>query len=169
MLALASDPLATSAALKVQELCESQNSSIFMEATPALAEAGLSESLLDFAAGAGEADRPAYELRTYQLKLGYDTVPKFTSLYTSGLKDKLAADETGQSHLVSLMYSEAGAAQLNTVHELWRHNSMQGSQLSREASRKAGGWRQAIGQIAELALTFHSEILRPIRGIGRLQ
>ena len=23
------------------------------------------------------------------------------------------------------MYSEAGAAQLNTVHELWRHNSMQ--------------------------------------------
>ena len=23
------------------------------------------------------------------------------------------------------MYGEAGAAQLNTVHELWRHNSMQ--------------------------------------------
>ena len=23
------------------------------------------------------------------------------------------------------MYCEAGAAQLNTVHELWRHNSMQ--------------------------------------------
>ncbi|CAE7260262.1 unnamed protein product [Symbiodinium natans] len=182
LVALASDPLAAAAAVKVQELCEAQRSNraredmarrrkmcIFAEATAALEQAGLSESLLDASAPVAGGDRPAYELRTYQLKLGYTTVPDFVALYTKGLKEKLAADTTGQSRLVSLMYCEAGAAQLNTVHELWRHNSMQGSLASREASRGAPGWRQAIGSIAEMALTFHSQILRPVQGIGQLQ
>ncbi|CAK9078245.1 unnamed protein product [Durusdinium trenchii] len=165
-LSLADD--ACAAALEVQQLYESMRTSIFLEATDALGEAGLSGDLLSFSAEGGD-EPPVYELRTYQLKLGYTTVPTFVEKYTNGLKEKLAADQTGQSHLVSLMYSEAGAAPLNTVHELWRHTSIQGSQDSRQASRRASGWKQAIAEIAELAITFHSQYLRPVPGVGQLQ
>eukprot|EP00913_Durusdinium_trenchii_P024519 g23018.t1 len=105
-LSLADD--ACAAALEVQQLYESMRTSIFLEATDALGEAGLSGDLLSFSAEGGD-EPPVYELRTYQLKLGYTTVPTFVEKYTNGLKEKLAADQTGQSHLVSLMYSEAVA------------------------------------------------------------
>ena len=31
----------------------------------------------------------------YELRLGYDTVPKFLDLYGAGLPEKIAADQTG--------------------------------------------------------------------------
>eukprot|EP00931_Biecheleriopsis_adriatica_P071083 TRINITY_DN44939_c0_g1_i1.p1 TRINITY_DN44939_c0_g1~~TRINITY_DN44939_c0_g1_i1.p1 ORF type:complete len:255 (-),score=30.87 TRINITY_DN44939_c0_g1_i1:103-867(-) len=149
--------------------CQVLRSSIFAEATAALDAAGLETGLLDFEAPGSIGGPVAYELRTYELKLGYATVPTFLELYTNGLKDKFEADRSGQSMLVSLIYSEAGAAPLNTVHELWRHTSLQGSQTSREASRAAKGWRKAVGEIAELATSFRTQYLRPVPGIGRLQ
>jgi len=60
-----------------------------------------------------------YELRRYQLKLGYPTVPDFLKSYGEGLQDKLRADDSGASTLVTLLYNEVGP--LNTVLELWRH------------------------------------------------
>jgi len=157
-------------------LCVARDSSsIFAEATPMLTAVGL-PGMLGYAAqakapkGHTGARRVAgvnpavYELRTYQLRLGYSTVPRFLELYKAGLEDKLAADSTGQSELVSLLHSEAGAAPLNTVVELWRHESMQGSQVSRAASRGAPAWRKAVGDIAELASTFTTQFLRPVEG-----
>jgi len=144
-----------------QESC-----SIFAEATPMLAAVGL-PGMLDYAVPASASSPPSvgvYELRKYQLKLGYTTVPRFLELYQEGLVDKLAADKSGQSELVSLLHSEAGAAPLNTVIELWRHTSLQGSQISRAASRAAPVWRKAVGDIAELAVTFNTQFLRPTEG-----
>lgn len=103
-----------------------------------------------------------YELRTYQLVLGYDTVPQFCQIYVQGLADKMAADTTGQSQLKALLSSEAGAAQLNTVLELWRHESIDGSQESRAASRHALKWRAAVQQIARLAVRFDTQLLAPL-------
>jgi len=103
----------------------------------------------------------AWELRTYQLVLGYSTVPKFLSLYEPGLRDKLAADDSGASELATLLYSDCGS--LNVVVELWRHESMQRAQDSRVASRAAIKWREAIGEIATLSTSFTTEYLRPLR------
>ena len=100
-----------------------------------------------------------YELRRYQLKLGYDTVPEFMKNYSEGLKDKLRADQTGASTLVTLLYNEVGP--LNTVIELWRHQSMQRSQDSRVASREAPLWKKAVAQNALLGITFDNQFLRP--------
>lgn len=69
----------------------------------------------------------AWELRTYQLRLGYDTVPRFLELYGEGLADKLSADDSGASQLATLLYSDSGS--LNVVMELWRHESLQRSQV----------------------------------------
>ena len=93
--------------------------------------------------------------------LGYATVPKFLELYGPGLVDKLAVDDSGESKLLSLLHSEAGVAPLNTVVELWRHESAQGAQRSRVASRGATTWRKAIGDIAEIATRFETQLLRP--------
>ena len=69
-----------------------------------------------------------YELRRYQLKLGYPTVPDFLKSYGEGLQDKLRADDSGASTLVTLLYNEVGP--LNTVLELWRHQVPLSSALS---------------------------------------
>mmetsp|Transcript_9023 Transcript_9023/g.16580 ORF Transcript_9023/g.16580 Transcript_9023/m.16580 type:complete len:264 (+) Transcript_9023:56-847(+) len=144
-------------------------SSIFVEASSTLSAVGL-PGLMVFEPVSQDKDATvAYELRSYQLKLGYTTVPRFLELYQEGLKDKLAADTSGESVLVTLLYCEAGAANLNTVLELWRHRSLHGGQVSREASRSATGWKSAVGQIAaEVAVSFQTQILRPAGG-GRLQ
>ena len=102
----------------------------------------------------------AWELRKYQLQLGYDTVPRFLELYKEGLKDKLAADDSGASELATLLYSDSGP--LNVVVELWRHETMQRAQDSRKASRKATKWRSAINEIAKLSTSFDTRFMRPM-------
>lgn len=104
----------------------------------------------------------AWEQRRYQLKLGYDSVPTFLSLYESGLSDKLAADDSGASELVTLLYSDNGS--LNVVIELWRHESIARAQDSRVASRKATKWRSAINEIAHITTSFETQFMRPIKG-----
>lgn len=66
----------------------------------------------------GEASaRAIYELRRYQLKLGYDTVPRFLEIYGRGLPSKLSAPGTDPStSLLTVLYSEVGS--LNEVIEL---------------------------------------------------
>jgi hypothetical protein len=102
------------------------------------------------------------ELRRYNLKLGYDTVPKFLELYGAGLPSKLEAPGTdATTSLVTLLYSEVG--RLNEVIEIWSHGGgVPAMEKSRIAARKAQEWRRAIASIADLAIEFRSTIHRPM-------
>jgi hypothetical protein len=102
------------------------------------------------------------ELRRYNLKLGYDTVPKFLELYGAGLPSKLQAPGTDPTtSLVTLLYSEVG--RLNEVIEIWSHGGgVPAMERSRVAARKAQEWRTAIASIADLAIEFRSTIHRPV-------
>ena len=102
------------------------------------------------------------ELRRYNLKLGYDTVPKFLELYGAGLPSKLQAPGTDPTtSLVTLLYSEVG--RLNEVIEIWSHGGgVPAMERSRIAARKAQEWRTAIASIADLAIEFRSTIHRPV-------
>jgi len=140
-------------------------SMIMNEATDCLAAAGRPGALAyapppNLAKAADVSSPVAYEMRTYQLHLGYATVPTFLGLYGAGLQDKLAADDSGASELCTLLYSDCGS--LNVVIEIWRHRSLEGQMQSRVASRKAGKWRAAIDEIAGIAHTFETAMMRPV-------
>ena len=105
------------------------------------------------------------ELRKYQLKLGYDTVPNFLKLYTQALPSKLnAAGTHPTTQLVTILVSDVGS--LNTVYEVWKHGGesscgMEAMEQSRQASRGAKEWRSGIAEIAKLATSFDTSILKP--------
>eukprot|EP00941_MAST-03F_sp_MAST-3F-sp1_P004939 g4939.t1 len=99
-----------------------------------------------------------YELRKYQLQLGYDTVPQFLDHFLKGLPSKLK----GTNHttkLISLLNTEVG--NINEVIEVWRHGSTDAMQESRIAARNATEWKYAITSIAKLALNFETTIYKP--------
>jgi len=102
-----------------------------------------------------------YEIRTYSLKLGYETVPQFLALYRGGLPSKLTAVGTDPStQLCSVLYTEVGM--LNQVIEIWRHGGgVTAMETSRRAARSASEWRKAINDIATLTTTFNTTICRP--------
>lgn len=102
-----------------------------------------------------------YEMRRYQLKLGYDTVPRFLKLYSGGLDSKLEAKGTCPStSLCTVLYTEIGS--LNEVIEIWRHGEgVNAMTQSRNAARSADAWRDAIKNIADLANSFTNTIVRP--------
>mmetsp|Transcript_14301 Transcript_14301/g.29194 ORF Transcript_14301/g.29194 Transcript_14301/m.29194 type:complete len:275 (+) Transcript_14301:52-876(+) len=105
------------------------------------------------------------ELRKYQLKLGYDTVPNFLKLYAQVLPSKLNAIGTHPTtQLVTILVSDVGS--LNTVYEVWKHGGesscgMEAMEQSRQASRGAKEWRTGIAEIAQLATSFDTTILKP--------
>jgi hypothetical protein len=138
---------------------QSQKSTLFVEA-PLVREANLPglATVLDSQPG----DNSILEIRRYNLKLGYDTVPKFLELYGSGLPSKLNADGTDPTTtLVTLLCSEVG--RLNEVIEVWRHgNGVAAMEQSRGAARQAKEWRSAIANIADLAIEFSATIHRPL-------
>lgn len=145
---------------------QSQQSSVYVEA-PLVQEqsdfvVGLKKTLLTEDNTTINDDDCILELRRYNLKLGYDTVPKFLDLYGAGLPSKLHAPGTDpETSLVTLLYSEVG--RLNEVIEVWRHgNGVPGMERSRVAARKAQEWRNAIASIADLAIEFRSTIHRPM-------
>jgi len=105
------------------------------------------------------AASPVYELREYQLHLGYDTVPKWMTHYAGGLPSKLEADAVSGQQLVMVAYTDVG--QLNSVIELWRYPSCQAHMTARQAARGVKPWRDAIAAIQPLAQTFRSTLLRP--------
>mmetsp|Transcript_36723 Transcript_36723/g.73595 ORF Transcript_36723/g.73595 Transcript_36723/m.73595 type:complete len:252 (+) Transcript_36723:148-903(+) len=143
---------------EVRPLMDSQKNCALIEATSTLQAAGL-PGALSFAAPDDSCTAVAYELRRYQLKLGYNTVPDFLKLYGEGLPDKLRVDDSGASTLVTLLYSDSGP--LNVVYEVWRHESLQRSLAARQASRQSSKWKEAVGSIALLAETFDTQFLRP--------
>lgn len=139
---------------------DTQQSNIYVEAAGVVAMEGVQ----------GLATVPNYEpspksileIRRYQLKLGYDTVPKFLEYYQEGLPSKLTAPGTDPStDLVTVLYSDVGT--LNEVIEIWRHgDGMAAMERSRVAARGAAEWRNAIAKIAdETAISFTSTIHKP--------
>lgn len=105
---------------------------------------------------------PILEIRRYQLQLGYDTVPQFLEWYGGAIADKLTAPGTCETtSLVTLLYSDVGP--LNEVLEIWRHgNGTAAMEQSRAAARRVSTWRQAIAQIATLAVSFQTTIHKPV-------
>ena len=105
------------------------------------------------------------ELRKYQLMLGYDTVPNFLKLYTQSIPSKLNAVGThATTQLVTILVSDVGS--LNTVLEVWKHGGdsfcgIEAMEQSRQASRGAKEWRTGIAEIAKLATSFETSILKP--------
>lgn len=143
---------------------KSQKSTVFTEA-PLVSKIDNVCGLFEIDTSATTTSAPApgtiFEIRRYQLKLGYDTVPNFLSLYEAGLPSKLNAPGTDPTtSLVTLLYSEVG--QLNEVIEIWKHGSTSAMETSRVASRSAQEWRDSIAQIADLATVFTSSIHKPL-------
>jgi hypothetical protein len=135
----------------------------FVEATDALRACNL-PGLAGYTppASAGDSSLVAWEVRKYQLRLGYGTVPKFLSILNEGLGEKLSTIRQArcQSELVSLLFSDSGP--LNIFVELWRHQSMQHAQHSREASRAATAWRKTVNELAELSVSFDTQYMRAL-------
>lgn len=101
-----------------------------------------------------------FELRRYQLQLGYDTVPRFLDAYQKGLPHKLHAPNTHPTtRLVTVLTPEVGT--LNQVLEIWRHQDESAMQVSREAARDVAEWKATVAEIATLAQTFTTSIHRP--------
>jgi hypothetical protein len=150
---------------------QAQNSTIFVEA-PLVRQFGLpglaNTATTAIPAPPGAAQQQPgdnhciLEIRRYNLKLGYDTVPKFLELYGSGLPSKLNAEGTDPTtSLITLLSSEVG--RLNEVVEIWRHgNGTIAMEQSRVAARGAQEWRTAIASIADLAIEFRSTIHKPV-------
>jgi NIPSNAP len=141
-----------------------QRSSIYVE-SPLLQKHGLSGMKTEFVGHSSAPGAPSdviYEIRKYQLKLGYDTVPQFMSMYDKGLPSKLSAPGTDPStSLCSVMYNEVG--DLNTVIEIWRHGGgVRAMHTSRVAARGAMEWRKAINDIATLSISFTTTIHKPL-------
>jgi len=125
--------------------------------------------------GATDSTKSIIELRKYQLQLGYDTVPKFLSIYSQALPYKLRAPNThSTTELVTVLVSDVGS--LNTVYEVWKHGGfgvddadegasmhcgMEAMEQSRQASRGIQEWREGIAEIAKLAISFESSVLKP--------
>eukprot|EP00440_Ansanella_granifera_P005545 gb/GFBE01006023.1/.p1 GENE.gb/GFBE01006023.1/~~gb/GFBE01006023.1/.p1 ORF type:complete len:244 (+),score=45.34 gb/GFBE01006023.1/:1-732(+) len=140
------------------KLIAAQTSDIFVESDACKAAAGAPRAV-DFS-GSSAAGSGVYELRTYQLELGYTTVPKLYDLYATGLPAKMAADTERSGELVFLGHIDVG--RLNEVVELWRYDDIQASLTARAASRNAPEWRAAVAGAAELAHNFTTQILRPV-------
>ena len=145
----------------VRPFMQSQQSNIFVEASTVskFDLHGLSEVNFKDSASMEQPRNCIYEFRNYQLKLGYDTVPTFLEHYENGISSKLATTDPSTS-LVSLLYSEIGG--LNKVIEIWRHgNGLSAMENSRSNAREAKKWRQAVGRIADLAISFESSVHKP--------
>jgi NIPSNAP len=142
----------------------SQSSSIWMEAH----FSGAASQVIPYGLAAtttpsdntAASSRSILEFRRYQLKLGYDTVPQFLTLYNTGLPSKLHAPGMPPStSLVTVLYSDVG--RLNQVLEIWRHDDTHAMDASRAAARQAQEWQRAIADIANLALDFTTVIHKP--------
>lgn len=138
-----------------------QKSNIYAEAPFVSADSRIVGFEQEMLSAGPESPKCIYEIRKYQLKLGYDTVPRFLELYSRGLDSKLEAEGTCPStSLCSVLYTEIGS--LNEVLEIWRHGEgVTAMTQSRNAARSALPWREAIKSIADISNSFHNTIVRP--------
>ena len=100
-----------------------------------------------------------YEIRTYNLKLGYDTVPRWYDYYASGIGGKVSLCLPG-TRLVTVMDTSVG--EMNKVVEVWRHGGgaggMEGRRVRTRGSRE---WGEAVLGISGLTTGFRNEVIVP--------
>lgn len=146
---------------KTKPMIQRQRTEVFLEASGATKAAGLEAN--DIARRAREGSTTSasgvFELRRYQLELGYNPIPKLVELMANGLPSKIASDEAQKSSLVWMGYSDVG--KLNQFVELWRYDTMQDHIRAREAARGASAWRKAVNDIAPMVQMFDTRLLRP--------
>ena len=102
-----------------------------------------------------------FELRAYQLELGYNPIPKLVAHMAEGLPSKLASDPDENGALVGMFYSDVG--RLNCFVEVWRYDSAQKHIAAREAARGAQTWRACVGHIAPMVQMFDTKLTEPTR------
>jgi hypothetical protein len=145
----------------------SQTSEIFLEAAKATTAAGLGvNDMVRRAAQDGARAPGVFELRRYQLELGYNPIPKLIDHLASGLPSKIQSDKDKKGELCGMFYSDVG--KLNQFVELWRYDSYQDHIRVREAARGASAWRAAIGEIAPMVQMFDTQLLKPV-GLSPIQ
>lgn len=139
-----------------------QRSHLFKEATSFLPDGMMTGMSPMSAAKEASTDKdPLYEIRKYQLTLGYDGVPNFMKHFNAGLPSKIDS-LAPTTELCSVMYTEIGV--LNEVIEVWRHGDGSAAmQASRQNARDAPEWRSAIGQIANITTSFTNTCFRPTK------
>lgn len=143
----------------------SERSEIYLSADACLvasgAPQGASAASVAGAACASSSDSAAgvFEMRTYQLELGYNPVPKLIGHMVEGLPSKLASDPDELGALVGMFYSDVG--RLNRFVEVWRYPSFQDHIRVREAARTAIKWRETIGAIAPMVQMFETKLCIP--------
>lgn len=133
-----------------------QESSIYAPAAGVLAAAG-AVPLQQYCSPAKQG-QPIYELRQYQLKPGYDGVPRLLAAFEKGIPHKVAADPAGQ--LVFFGSTEVGM--LNNVIELWRYPSAQACHDARKASRAVPEWRETIAAVTPGVEHFTSSFMHAV-------
>ena len=146
---------------EAKPMLKNQRAEIFLEATKATGSVGMEADDIAKRAEASGASgaNGVFELRRYQLELGYNPIPKLVELMAGGLPSKLASDEAGKSSLVWMGYSDVG--KLNQFVELWRYDTMQDHIRARETARSASAWRQAVNDIAPMVQMFDTRLIRP--------
>ena len=102
-----------------------------------------------------------FELRAYQLELGYNPIPKLIAHMADGLPSKLASDPDEKGALIGMFYSDVG--RLNRFVEVWRYDSAQNHIAAREAARGAQAWRACVGHIAPMVQMFDTKLTEPTR------
>jgi hypothetical protein len=146
---------------KLQPFVMHQDSTLFLELTAIRDAAGL----LPFSAfmpktAAQKSPSACYEMRTYQLILGYNPVPLLSNAFASGIPAKIKSADYGQ--LVGCAASEIG--DLNKVIELWRFDDADACLRHRAASRGVSEWKVCIGSIAPTVQSFNTSLLKPLEG-----
>ena len=149
----------------------SQKSEMFMAATAAMKAAGIADPATHLreaaersGGGVGGGGAGVYEIRTYQLELGYNPIPKLIGHMAEGLPSKLASDPgaavgASKGRLMFMGYSDVG--KLNQFVEIWRYPSFQDHILVREGARTAAKWRETIQAIAPMVQMFDTRLVVP--------
>ena len=103
-------------------MLQKQSSEMFLPAVKCLEVAGgETDAMLRIKNLSAPAKTPpgVFELRTYQLELGYNPIPKLIELMAHGLPSKLASDQKKEGTLVGMFFSDVG--RLNRFVEIWRY------------------------------------------------
>ena len=137
----------------VRPFVQTQESELLLESSDVHKATGIPPAA-SFASTSGPS---LYELRSYQLELGYNPVPALRKAFVVGVPAKQAALAEGR--LVLVAASEVGV--LNRVYELWRFRDMESCLAARQAARTVPEWNACIGSIAPSVQSFQTQLLVP--------
>jgi hypothetical protein len=168
--AMRADPAWTAFCDSTDPLIAHETSEMFLPATKCLeAVAGDSPSdadaearWRDFFCSKSEKQKTnpgVFELRAYQLELGYNPIPKLMEHMSKGLPSKLKSDTEKNGLLIGMFYSDVG--RLNRFVEIWRYDSAKNHIAAREAARGATEWRECVGNIAPMVQMFDTKLTSP--------